>query len=248
MTGQIDNLRVLGLIPARGGSKGVARKNARTLCGKPLLQYTAEAALGSHQLSRVLLSTDDQEIAEIGRACGLAVPFIRPDELARDDTPMLPVVQHALGWAEQQGDYFDAVCLLQPTNPTRRSELIDACIELFDERSADSVMTVIPLPQEHNPYWSYVQDELGLLQLATGGFEPIRRRQDLPPAFIRDGSVYVTRRDVLMERNSLYGTRVIGYELDAEQSVNIDNLDDWARAETMLSANNDRAQAFKHRA
>src|SRR5687767_4740009 len=101
---------VLGLIPARGGSKGIARKNIRPLRGKPLLQYTAEAALASHRLSQVALTTDDEEIAQIGRACGLDVPFLRPAELAEDSTPMLPVVQHAVRWFEGQGRRFDAIC------------------------------------------------------------------------------------------------------------------------------------------
>ncbi|MGH9901714.1 MAG: cytidylyltransferase domain-containing protein, partial [Pyrinomonadaceae bacterium] len=107
-------MRVLGLIPARGGSKGVPRKNIRALCGKPLLQYTAEAALSARSLARVILSTEDAEIADVGRRCGLEVPFVRPAELAEDTTPMLPVVQHALAQMEKDGESFDAVCLLQP--------------------------------------------------------------------------------------------------------------------------------------
>src|SRR5690242_9753178 len=122
-SGGAEPLRVLGLIPARGGSKGVSRKNIRPLGGKPLLQWTAEAALAAQRLSGVVLSTDDPEIAEVGRTCGLQVPFLRPAPLARDDTPMLPVVQHAVRWAESaEGEHVDAVCLLQPTAPFRRAE------------------------------------------------------------------------------------------------------------------------------
>ncbi len=245
MLDSANGLRVLGLIPARGGSKGVPRKNARLLCGKPLLQYTAEAALAARRLSRVILSTDDHEIAGVGRACGLEVPFIRPPELARDETPMLPVVQHALRWMEELGEDFDAVCLLQPTNPARRWEDIDACIQLFEERQADSVVTVIPVSQEHNPHWIYFQDRLGLLRLALGGAEPITRRQDLPPAFQRDGSVYLTRRNVIIKENSLYGSRIVGYPLDERESVNIDGPDDWQRAEMLFSGAEQRVVAGK---
>src|ERR1041384_5143897 len=110
-------MRVLGLIPARGGSKGVPRKNIRLLAGKPLLQYTAEAALSARKLARVILTTDDEEIAETGRQCGLEVPFLRPAELAQDDTPTLPVMQHVVDWLEKQGEAYEAICLLQPTNP-----------------------------------------------------------------------------------------------------------------------------------
>src|SRR5262249_19025072 len=141
-------MKVLGLIPARGGSKGVPRKNIRLLCGKPLLQYTAEAALAALRLSSFILSTEDEEIVEIGRFCGLETPFLRPSELAEDDTPMLYVVQHALRWMENNGRCFDAVCLLQPTNPLRRAEDIDACIELLEASDADAVMTILPVPAE----------------------------------------------------------------------------------------------------
>ncbi len=229
-------MRVLGLIPARGGSKGVPRKNLKLLRGKPLLQYTAEAALAAGQLSRVVLSTEDEEIAELGRRCGLEVPFIRPSELGRDETPMLPVAQHAMRMLEEAGGRFDALCLLQPTNPLRRAEDIDACIELLAESSADAVVTVLPVPIEYNPHWVYFKNLDGFLRLSAGESAPIPRRQELPSAFHREGSVYVTRRDVLMDGDSFYGSRLIGYPMDAERSINIDTMEDWERAEKMLDA------------
>ena len=234
--GERPPMRVLGLIAARGGSKGLPRKNIRPLCGKPLLQYTAESALSARRLARVVLTTDDEEIAAVGRRCGLDVPFMRPAELAADDTPTLPVVRHALGWMEAHGEYFDAVCQLQPTHPLRRTEDIDACIELLERSGADAVMTILPVPAEHNPHWVYFRGEGGRLRLSTGEAAPIPRRQELPPAFHREGSVYVTRRDVVMEGNSLYGERVIGHLMDADRCVNIDGPEDWERAEALLSA------------
>ena len=211
------------------------RKNLAPLGGKPLLQFTAEAALAATTLSRVVLSTDDEEIAEVGRRCGLEVPFMRPVELARDDTPSLPVVQHAVSCLETRGQSFDAICLLQPTNPLRQQGVIDGCIRRLWEREADSVITVLPVPHQYNPHWVYFQDEDGGLFISTGDQYPIPRRQSLPPAFHREGSVYVTRRDVLMEGNSLYGSKVIGYEVDPSTSVNIDTLQDFQRAEQLLS-------------
>lgn len=228
-------MRALGLIPARGGSKGVPRKNIKLLCGRPLLAYTAEAALASRRLSRVILSTDDEEIAEVGRSCGLEVPFLRPAELARDETPMLPVVQHAVRLLEERGDHFDAVCLLQPTNPLRTADDIDACIELLENSGADAVVTTLQVPAEHNPHWVYFRDDQGTLRLSTGEAAPIPRRQELPPAFHREGSVYVTRRETLMERNSFFGARLLGYEMNAERSVNIDDHEDWLRAESLIA-------------
>ena len=226
---------MLGVITARGGSKGVPRKNIRLLCGKPLLQYTAEAALAAKRLSRVILTTEDEEIAAVGQSCGLEVPFLRPAELARDDTPTLPVVQHAVRWIEEQGESYDAICLLQPTNPLRRAAEIDGCVEQLEAGEADAVVTVLPVPAEYNPHWVYLRDETGLLRLSTGESDPLPQRQALPAAFYREGSVYVTRRDVLMEKNSLYGSRLEGY-LIADESVNIDGPEDWARAEALLSA------------
>ena len=226
-------MRVLGVVPARGGSKGIPRKNVRLLGGRPLLAWTAEAALAARRLTRVVLTTDDEEIAEVGRRCGLEVPFLRPADLARDDTPTLPVLQHAVAELESAGDRFDAVCLLQPTSPLRRPGDIDGCIDLLETAALDAVVSVLPVPPEHNPHWVYFRDGEGLLRLATGEDQPIPRRQELPPAFHRDGSVYVTRRNVLMEGNSLYGRRLGGFLADS-RSVNLDTPADWERAEKLF--------------
>lgn len=227
-------MRVLGIVTARGGSKGVPGKNIRALGGKPLLAWTAEAARGAQRLARTILSTDDPAIAQVARESGLEVPYMRPPELATDSAPTLPVLQHALAHVEDAGEHFDAICLLQPTNPFRSSELIDACIDRLEASGADSVVTVLRVPAEYNPHWVYFADATGDLRLATGDREPIPRRQALPPAFHREGSVYVTRRDVLAA-GSLYGSRLIGVEVSHDDHVNIDTLDDWARAEAMLA-------------
>jgi CMP-N-acetylneuraminic acid synthetase len=227
-------MRVLGVITARGGSKGVPRKNLRLLGGKPLFVWTADAARKATRLTRVIASTDDDAIAAVARDSGIEVPFLRPAELATDTAPTLPVLQHAVAALEAAGDVFDAVCLLQPTNPLRTADTIDACIDLLARSGADSVVTTLPVPAEHNPHWVYFQDGDGSLQIATGEKTPIPRRQDLPPAFHREGSVYVTRRSVLMERASLYGTRLVGYPLDPARCVNIDTPDDFERAEALL--------------
>lgn len=227
-------MNVLGVVTARGGSKGVPGKNIRLLGGKPLLTWTAEAAMSARSLTKVVLSTDDEEIAAVGRAAHLDVPFMRPAELAQDRTPSLAVLQHTLRWFEERGEHYDAVCLLQPTNPLRTAATIDACIARFVETGADAVVTVLPVPAEHNPHWVYFAAANGELRLSTGEAEPVSRRQDLPAAFHREGSVYVTRRDVLLEQGSLYGARVIGFEVDPSASVNIDSLEDWARAEALV--------------
>ena len=229
-------MKTLGLVPARGGSKGIPRKNIRTLAGRPLLEYTARAALAARALAKVVLSTDDEAIAEAGLAAGLAVPFRRPPELAEDDTPTLPVVQHALRWLARHGETYDAVCLLQPTSPFRRAETIDACVALLERSGADAVVTVVPVPSEHNPHWVYFRSPEGWLELATGEASPIPRRQALPPAWRRDGSIYVARADVVLERGSLYGDRVAGFVTEEEDPVNLDDMEDWRRAETIVAS------------
>jgi CMP-N-acetylneuraminic acid synthetase len=227
-------MRILGLVPARGGSKGIPRKNIRLLAGKPLLAYTAETALNARSLARVVLSTDDEEIAETGRRYGLEVPFVRPAELATDTTPTLPVVRHAIEALEATGDRFDAVCLLQPTNPLRQPRHIDEAVALLKQRGTTSVVSVLRVPAEHNPHWVYFQSPEGFLRLSTGEQTPIARRQELPPAFHREGSIYVTRRDTVMVDKTLYGANVVGYLMDADWSVNIDHEPDWERAAALV--------------
>lgn len=227
-------MRTLIVVPARGQSKGIPRKNARLLCGRPLLEYTARTALAARRATSAVLTTDDAEIAEIGCRAGLRVPFLRPPELARDDSPTLPAVRHAVGWLEARGEHYDAICLLQPTCPVRRPCDVDACIELLESSGADSVVTVLPVPWRHNPHWVYFRDDAGALHLSTGESEPIPRRQSLPPAYHRAGSVYVTRRDVVMELNSLYGRDLRGFDIDPDTFVDLDTPDDWARAEALL--------------
>lgn len=228
-------MRVLGLVPARGGSKGVPRKNARLIAGKPLLAWTSEAALGSSRLDRVVLSTEDEEIADLGLACGLEVPFRRPSELAQDTTAMIDVVLHTLAWAAAEGEHFDAICLLQPTSPARTSNDIDGCIDVFERSGADTVFTTLAIPTELHPHWAFLADGEGNLQLATGGTEPVSRRQDLLPACHREGSVYVTRSTVIRTSGTLYGDRIRPYPIDPERSVNIDTPADWERAERLLT-------------
>jgi CMP-N-acetylneuraminic acid synthetase len=229
-------MRVLGIIPARGGSKGIHRKNIRLLCGKPLLAYTAEAAQTASKLTRTILSTDDEEIADIGRSLGIDVPFMRPLELAEDATATFPVILHAVTKLESLGEHYDAICLLQPTNPLRRAEDIDSCIELMETTGADSVISILPVPHVYNPKWVYWRLPDGEMKLSSGDAEPVTRRQDLPAAFHREGSVYVTKRSVLTEYGNLYGRNVRGYEIDEANSINIDTQDDWNQAEAMIKS------------
>jgi len=137
---------------------------------------------------------------------------------------------------EAHNHVFDAVCTLQPTSPLRRAEDIDTCVDLLEREHADAVVTVLRVPSEHNPHWVFFRNEDGALRLSTGENSIIARRQELPEAYCREGSVYVTRRDAIMVSGNLYGDRLLGHLMDARQSVNIDDFEDWARAEALLAA------------
>jgi len=231
-------MRVLGIIPARGGSKGIPRKNIRLLAGKPLIQYTIERALAAKKLSELIISTDDIEIANIGKRLGVRVPFIRPSGLAKDNTPTLPVVVHALMFLEDKGENYDAICLLQPTNPFRAPELIDDCIEKFLISNADTLISVSEVPHRYNPHWVYFEDRKGVLRISTGELSPIPRRQELPPAYYRDGSIYITKKNIIYQKNSLYGDRTIKYLVVPGDSITIDSNEDWQLAEKEIQRRN----------
>lgn len=226
-----DDRRVLGLIPARGGSKGVPGKNIRPLGGRPLIEWSIATALASRGLSAVVVSTDDPGIRAVADAAGAEVPFVRSAELASDTAPTLPVIVDALDQLSASHGDFDAVCLLQPTSPLRTSELIDRGIDRLFDGAADSVVSVLPIPFEHHPDWALVPGEDGFVTWATGRAEPPPRRQALAPAFHREGSLYVTRTEVLRE-GSLFGTRILTVEVDGP-TVNIDTPEDWALAEQL---------------
>jgi len=227
-------MKILGIIPARGGSKGVPNKNIKLLGNKPLLQYTADVALQSKFLSKVILSSDDDGIITIGNYLGLEVPFKRPSNLAEDKSPTLPVILHALSHYESIGETFDAVCLLQVTSPFRTVEFLDNAISTFINKNTDSLISVLEVPHEFNPHWTFEVVNNDTLQIATGEKTIISRRQELPTAYHRDGSIYITKVSVLKEQNSLYGESISYINSPKERYVNIDTMVDWKKAEQMV--------------
>lgn len=226
-------MRILGIIPARGGSKGVPGKNIKLLGELPLLAYTAKSALASKQLSKVILSTDSPSIAAVAQHYGIEVPFLRPETLATDTASSIAVVQHAVSYLENQGEFFDAVCLLQPTSPFRPKGFIDLAIQKFIHDDVDALVSVLPVPHEFNPHWVFEPNEKGLLQIATGEQEIIKRRQDLPPAYFRDGALYITKTSVIKE-GSFYGAKLSYIENNPAFYVNIDTEADWEKATAQL--------------
>ncbi len=224
-------MKILGLITARGGSKGVPFKNIKLLHHKPLIAYTFEAAKQAELLSDIILSTDNEEIIKVANDIGLEVPFVRPLELATDTTSSIDVVIHAINYLESIGKYYDAVCLLQPTSPFRKIGFIDDAINMFLQKDVDCLLSVLQVPHEYNPHWTFEEKGDGKLQIATGEKEIIKRRQELPKAFFRDGSIYITKTRVLKEKHSFYGESIGYIESDAEYFCNIDTMKDWELAE-----------------
>ena len=225
-------MRVLGIIPARGGSKGVPGKNKKMLGTKPLIAHTIEAAKKSTLLTDIVISTDDSEIQAIGQEYGVEVPFLRPAHLASDTAKSIDVVRHALDFLKDKERVYDAVCLLQPTVPFREAQSIDEAISTYVQQELDSLISVLPVPHEYNPHWVFVPKD-DTLAISTGDEEIIGRRQELPQAYHRDGSIYITATS-LIEQHTFFGKR-LGYVVSKlENHVNIDTLDDWQKAENIL--------------
>jgi CMP-N,N'-diacetyllegionaminic acid synthase len=225
---------VLALVPARGGSKGVPGKNVKPLAGHSLLEYTARAARESGVIDRIVLSTDSPEIADAGRRAGLDVPFMRPASLAVDDTPMLPVVQHALAETARSGWSPDIIVLLQPTSPLRRPDHIRDAVNLLRDTNADSVVTVVEVPRHLSPDYVMRIDEGRLKPFLPDG-PRVTRRQDARAAYSRDGTVYAFRRVTLERFGSIYGEDSRPLLLDSSESLSIDSPSDWDEAERRLA-------------
>jgi len=227
-------MKVLAIIPARGGSKGVPNKNIKLLGGKPLIAYTIEDAKNAKGITQLILSSDNDKIIKIANDYGLEAPFKRPVNLATDESPTILTVIHALNYFKEKGIEFEAVCLLQVTNPFRTSEFIDKAIEKFKNSKADSLISVLEVPHEFNPHWVFEKNAKGNLEISTGESELISRRQDLPVSYYRDGSIYITKTEVILNQQSLYGKSIAYIEADKTTHVNIDTMEDWEKAVQML--------------
>jgi CMP-N,N'-diacetyllegionaminic acid synthase len=232
-------MKVLGVITARGGSKGIPGKNLKPLAGKPLIAYTIDAARLSGAFDRLILSTEDAAIAAVARGCGCDVPFTRPAELARDETIHLDVMQHAVDWLRDHEAYNpDLVMILLPTSPLRTAADIRASIDVLVATGADSVVSVSEVPAHYNPMRTLRVDERGFASLFVTG-KPVRtrinRRQDMPAAWTLDGAIYLFRTAVLHDPEpSLYGDRTAVYLTPDGRGISIDDANDWSQAERAL--------------
>ena len=212
----IDGKTVLAIIPARGGSKGVPRKNLRDVAGKPLIAWTIEEAKKSGYIDRLVLSSDDAEIIEIAKTWGCEVPFVRPAELAQDESPGMDPVLHAISLLPN----YDIVVLLQTTSPLRIVADIDGCIRHCVTSGAKACVSVSEA--EQSPYWMYTMGSEGQMQPLISTDKVVARRQELPQTYILNGAVYVASCEWLLEHKSFVGKETLGFVMPNERSLDID--------------------------
>jgi CMP-N,N'-diacetyllegionaminic acid synthase len=223
-------MKILGIIPARGGSKGVPKKNIRSFAGKPLIGYTIESAINS-QLDDIIVSTDDKLIADISISLGAQVPFVRPNEISSDKASSIDVCIHALNAMENINKYsYDAIMMLQPTAPFRTSDDINASIEILKEnRLSDSVISVVNVLAHHPARMKYLDNGI-LIDPPFCELYENQNRQELTPMYIRNGAIYLTKRNTLINR-SFKGVNCMAYVMPEIRSANIDTLKDFELAE-----------------
>jgi CMP-N-acetylneuraminic acid synthetase len=220
-------MRIFALIPARGGSKGIPRKNIRSIAGKPLIVWTIEAALGAKGIDTVVVSTDDEEIADVARAAGASVPFMRPAALAMDETAGIEPVLHALEMLPQ----YDAILLLQPTSPLRGTVEIDEVVSIAVEKRPPAIVSLCEAP--YHPAWMFRQSANGSIERISASPDAIRR-QDLEPVYTLNGAIYYGMREWLTKHRSFIGSETLAYTMPTEASIDIDEPLDWRIAELLL--------------
>lgn len=224
---------ILGLIPARGGSKGFPKKNIGPLLGKPLMAWVIEESLASKYLDRLIVSTDDDEIAEISKKYGAEVPFMRPKELATDDAKRVDVVLHAINWIENDNKkHYDLLMLLQPTSPLRTSEDIDRATELLFSKKARAIVSVCEA--EHHPYWSNTLPRDGRMENFIKPEIMIKNRQELPVFYRLNGAIYLAYCDYVQKQKTFFGKETFAYIMPRGKSIDIDNEVDFELAEILI--------------
>ncbi|MEK4083226.1 acylneuraminate cytidylyltransferase family protein [Psychrobacillus sp. FSL K6-1415] len=219
--------KILAVIPARGGSKGLPRKNVLNLNGKPLIGWTIEAAQQSKYISKVILSSDDEEIIEVAKRMRCEVPFTRPASLAQDDSTSIDVVLHALEYLEG----FDYVVLLQPTSPLRNVEDIDTCIKYVLEKNMDICVSVTE--SDKSPFWMYwIKDEK--LTPILSQKQMILRRQELPISYVLNGAIYVAKVSKFLDVKTFFTEDTHSFVMPKERSLDIDDMNDFRLCEILL--------------
>lgn len=230
-------MRVLGILPARSGSKGIKNKNLRLLLGKPLLSWPARALADARGIDIKICSTDSQDIAKVAIQSGLEVPFLRPADLATDDSGVIDAIQHALRWFEERGDVFSHVVLVQATSPTVNSADIENGLKIIREDHADSVVTAVEVPPHFHPAVLFEGSIDARVSWLMGNAETSRRRQDWSRYLARVGLLYIFSVNDILERGVLWGDKICYLEVNQYRAINIDLEEDLTRAEQFFSTN-----------
>ncbi|NLH16401.1 MAG: acylneuraminate cytidylyltransferase family protein [Phycisphaerae bacterium] len=226
--------KLLALIPARGGSKGIPGKNLRPLADKPLIAWTIEQARRCSWIDRVIVSTDDSVIAETALRWDAEVPFLRPPALAADDASVIDVILHTLDWYRQRDQSYELVLLLQPTSPLRETADIEAALQRLEDCRADAVVSVCPC--EHSPLWTNTLGPNGHMKDFLD-FKALDNRQRLPTYYRLNGAIYLARTEYFRQRRGFYGDRTYAYIMPSERSIDIDSLLDFQMAEFLFHRN-----------
>lgn len=233
MVKKISDNNILGVIPARGGSKGIPGKNIYPLNGKPLINYSIETALQAKMLTKCIVSTDSEEIAKVARDAGAEVPFTRPASLASDSSLSVDVMKHALITMDKlDGKLYTHLVMLQPTTPFRTAKDIDKSVELLLADDCDSVMTLVDVKHNHPARMYTIND--GMLSNVMAEGVPMRPRQELPKVYIRSGDIYACKRELLFEKNVMIGSKCVPLVISSERAVNIDTMEDLLLTEYYL--------------
>lgn len=222
-------MNVLAIIPARGGSKGIPRKNLIEVAGKPLIQWTIEAALESEIITEIVVSSDDEEILSFSKGFENIICIKRPVELAQDNSPTVPVMIHAIN---QLKDQFDYVVLLQPTSPLRNSKDIDDAFDVLVKSNGNSLISVVQ--PEHHPYKSFKRDNNGFLSGIINNEFPFTPRQELPEVYQPNGAIYIIEKDVFLEFENLFTQNTIPFSMPPNKSLDIDTEEDLEKITALL--------------
>lgn len=233
----ISNKKVLVIIPARGGSKGLPGKNIRELCGMPLIAWPINAALKSKFVDKIVVTTDDELIAQIARNEGAEVPFLRPSEFAKDESPSSDAILHALNFCEKN-DKYDYLILLEPTSPLTESKDIDEALEILNESNYLSIVGVADTEDSHPEFCVEIQDENRITPYQKDGFEPPKRRQDLSSVYSFDGSLYISDVEAYKKNKTFYHDSTLGYLSEPWKKFEIDTLIDFLVVETIMKNKN----------
>jgi CMP-N,N'-diacetyllegionaminic acid synthase len=237
----IEDKKVLAVVPARSGSKGLPGKNIKLLAEKPLLAWPISAACGTPEVDRIILSTDSEDIAEVGRLAGADVPFIRPSELATDETSSTDVILHAIQDCEDKGQDYEYVILLEPTSPlTESADISEALKKLHSSRHyVDSIVGVSSIEANH-PEYSVTKNSKGIISPAfSDDFKSLRRRQNIEELYFLDGSLYISRVEPLKETKSFYGSKTMGFPVPRWKSFEVDELVDFICIEAVMNRRNE---------